>query len=119
MKHLILAAALISPFTLTGCVISVGGDDGHYSSDWQDREYNNRKHISQLETGMTYESVVRKMGVADFNEMHDKNDHAYRVLFYRTQRTMDDGVTSKDECTPLVFRDGVLTGWGDGAYNQL
>jgi len=119
MKHLILAAALISPFTLTGCVISVGGDDGHYSSDWQDREYNNRKHVSQLETGMTYESVVRKMGVADFNEMHDKNDHAYRVLFYRTQRTMDDGVTSKDECTPLVFRDGILTGWGEGAYNQL
>ena len=96
-----------------------GCDDGHYSSDWQDREYNNRKHVAQLEKGMTYESVVRKMGVADFSEMHEQSDHAYRVLFYRTQRTMDDGVTTKDECTPLVFRDGVLSGWGDAAYQQL
>lgn len=119
MKHLALAVALISPFALSGCVISVGGDDGHYSSDWEDREYNNRKHVSQLETNMTYESVVRKMGVADFNEMHEKDNHTFRVLFYRTQRTMDDGLTTKDECTPLVFKDGMLVGWGNSAYQYL
>ena len=78
---------------------------------------NNRKHISNLETGMSYESVLRKMGVADFNELYEKQDGTYRVLFYRTQRTMGDGITTKDECTPIVFKDSGLVGWGDSAYH--
>ncbi|MBU2977846.1 DUF3192 domain-containing protein [Alteromonas sp. C1M14] len=119
MKHIALALAVISPLALSGCVISVGGDGDHYSADWEDREQNNRKHVSQLEKNMTYESVVRTMGVADFNEMLEKGDHAYRILFYRTNRTMDDGMTTKDECTPLIFEDGVLVGWGDSAYQYL
>jgi len=120
MKHVFLAAALVSPLLLSGCVVSVGGDkDGYYSSDWEEREYNNRKHISRLEKDMSYESVVRKMGVADFNELHEKGDGVYRVLFYRTQRTMDDGITTKEECTPLVFLNGMLVGWGDSAYQHI
>ena len=43
----------------------------------------------------------------------------YEVLFFRTHRTHSDGETTKDECTPLVFRDGVLIGFGDKAYRQL
>lgn len=120
MKHLLLLVALTSPALLSGCVISVGGDDdGHYSSDWREREYNNRSQIAKLEKDMTYESVIKRMGVADFNELHEKADGVYRVLFYRTQRSMDDGITTKDECTPLVFRDGTLIGWGDSAYASL
>ena len=75
MKHALLALALVSPAFLSGCVISVGGDgDSHYSSDWQDREYNNRKHISRLEPDMTFESVVKRMGVADFSERYQKEE---------------------------------------------
>lgn len=120
MKKVLLAIAATAPLLLSGCVVSVGGDgDSHYSADWEDREYNNRKHIAKLEQEMSYESVVRKMGVADFNEMHQRDDGTYRVLFYRTQRTKDDGVTTKDECTPLVFRNGSLIGWGDSAYTHI
>ncbi len=120
MKFFPLLIALSAPAFISGCVISVGGDgDSRYSSDWQEREYNNRKHIANLERDMAYESVVRRMGVADFNELHQKENGVVRVLYYRTQRTMDDGVTSKDECTPLVFRDGRLIGWGDKAYAEI
>jgi len=120
VKALLLTMALASPFVLSGCVVSVGGDgDSHFSADWEDREYNNRKHIAQLEQDMSYESVLRKMGVADFNELYQKEDGTYRVLFYRTQRTMEDGVTTKDECTPLVFKDSFLVGWGDSAYSLM
>ncbi|MFC3093105.1 DUF3192 domain-containing protein [Alteromonas sediminis] len=116
-KHLVLIAALSAPLLLSGCVISVGdGDSGsYYGSDWQKREQNNRTHISNLETGMRYQDVTRKMGVADFNEMVQKNGVNRRVLYYRTQRLSDDGVTSKDECTPLVFENDVLVGWGNSA----
>lgn len=120
MKLQLIACALVSSFFLSGCVISVGGDgDSHYSSDWQDREVNNRKHISRLESGMSYEDVVRKMGVADFNELHQENESVIRVLFYRTRRIAGDGVTTKDECTPLVFKNGELIGWGDSAYAKI
>jgi outer membrane protein assembly factor BamE (lipoprotein component of BamABCDE complex) len=117
MKKVMLSIALASSALLSGCVVSVGGgSDSHYSADWEDREYNNRQHIAALESGMTYESVLRKMGVADFNELFEKQDGTYRVLFYRTQKTMGDGITTKDECTPLVFKNSQLVGWGDSAY---
>jgi len=32
---------------------------------------------------------------------------------------MGDGITTKDECTPLVFRNGNLVGWGDSAYSLM
>jgi len=55
----------------------------------------------------------------DFNELFEKQDGTYRVLYYRTQKTMGDGITTKDECTPLVFRNGELVGWGDSAYSLM
>lgn len=121
MKHIALALALSAPLFLSGCVISVGdgGDNGSYQSDWQQREFNNRKHISKLEVDSQYEDIVRKMGVADFNEMKKEGDDTIRILFYRTQRSAEDGITTKDECTPLVFKNNRLVGWGDSAYSAL
>lgn len=120
MKHLVLALAIASPAFLSGCVISVGGDgDSHYSADWEDRQYNNRKHISKLTKGSAYESIVARMGIADFDEFVQGKDGEYRVLYYRTQRTSDDGMTTKDECTPLVFEGEKLVGWGDSALMNL
>lgn len=121
MKHLLLLTALASPFVLSGCVISVSDDgiDGYHGMDWQDREHNNRNHIAKLELGASYEQVTRKMGIADFNELVNGDNGPVRILYYRTQRTRDDGVTTKDECTPIVFVDGVLTGWGDAALDAI
>ncbi|NVK54025.1 MAG: DUF3192 domain-containing protein [Alteromonadaceae bacterium] len=120
MKKLMLCTALVAPLLLSGCVISVGGDEREqYQSDWEQREYNNRKHIARLELNTHYEDVTRKMGVADFNEMVGGGDSVYRILYYRTQRTEDDGVTTKDECTPLVFKNDRLIGWGDEALRNI
>lgn len=119
MKYLPLLLAFSAPVVLSGCVISVDGNDRNHASEWEEREQNNRKHISNLQQGAAFEAIARKMGVADFSEMHQKDDGVYRVLYYRTQRTMDDGVTTKDECTPLVFKNGALVGWGDSAYSDL
>ncbi|HBL21801.1 MAG TPA: hypothetical protein DDZ29_13305, partial [Alteromonas mediterranea] len=52
MKIVLLSVALASSVLLSGCVVSVGGgSDSHYGADWEDREFNNRKHIANLETG--------------------------------------------------------------------
>lgn len=125
MKKSLIALLIVSPIALSmsGCVVKVGGDnpDGNYSfnSDFEDREYSNRKKISNLNLNATIESVKTDFGIADFNEVYNKNGESLQVLFYRTHRVRKDGLTTKDECTPLVFKDGLLVSWGENAYKQL
>jgi hypothetical protein len=121
MNKLWVILALLAPLSLSGCVIAVNGngDDSSWSSDWKSKETMNRKNLEKLELGMSIEQVRLVMGVADFDEKLSKEDKAYQLLFYRTQRSEKDGVTSKDECTPLVFENGELKGWGSTALTLI
>ena len=122
MKKNLLALLVAAPLAmgLTGCVISVDGDgwEGH-SVDWEDREYRNRQLISDLELNTASEEVKTRLGVADFNETFTRGEDTYSVLYYRTQRVHGDGKTTKDECTPLLFKNGMLVGWGESALNRV
>ncbi|QHJ13458.1 hypothetical protein FX988_03719 [Paraglaciecola mesophila] len=118
MKSLILAGSLGLSLLLSGCVISVDGHDG-YQSDWQKQEKHNRKEVARLQPNLTTGEVMDRMGVADFSEFVKKGDDQYHVLYYRTQRVDDDGVTTKDECTPLVLKNDQLVGWGNSALAML
>ncbi|MBF7072259.1 DUF3192 domain-containing protein [Glaciecola sp. MH2013] len=115
MKALIISSLLASSVLLSGCVISIGGDEDGYSSynvGWEKREMQNREFISNLSTGVSKSAVVDELGAADFNELTSKNGDNIQILYYRTQRMEDDGVTTKNECTPLVFVNGSLSGFG-------
>jgi len=120
MKKSVLALGL-SVALLSGCVISVDeGRDGYDSgSSWAEREEDNRQQISRLDIGASVNSVRNAMGVPDFDELLQKDGKEHRVLFYRTQRNRGDGATTKDECTPIVFVDGQLIGFGESALNAL
>ncbi|MBL4910217.1 MAG: DUF3192 domain-containing protein [Alteromonadaceae bacterium] len=122
MKKSLLALLIAIPLasTLTGCVIAVGGDDkGGYSFDYESKEQENRQHLTKLQRDMSFGHVKSLMGIPDFNESYDKNDTPIQVLYYRTQRTTKDGLTTKNECTPLIFKNNQLISWGDTAYSQL
>jgi len=117
MNKSLLALIIAVPLSLTlsGCVISVGGEDGHgFSSNFEDREYDNRKNIAKIQMNSSYSSVYNSLGVADFTETYQRNGAVVKVLFYRTHRKQKDGVTTKDECTYLNFVDGVLSETGNG-----
>lgn len=77
-----------------------------------DREIVNRKAIQTLRIGDTLETVSEKMGTADFNEIKAFTDNTFQVLYFRTQLVKEDGITTRDECTPLVFENSNLIGWG-------
>ncbi len=113
-------AASVMVVGLSGCVISVDGDgfDGHNAS-WEDREYKNRKLIAELDLQMTTEQVRGRLGVPDFNELVQRDEDVYQVLFYRTHRMHGDGKTTKEECTPVVLKNGELIGWGETAYARI
>lgn len=113
---LVLLVALPLASTLTGCVISVndGEVDHSFMGDSEDRSYENRKKIAQVQLGSSFVDIQEKLGVADFSEAYTHNEQTVRVLYYRSQRMHKDGLTTKDECTYLEFINGELTQTGNG-----
>ena len=122
-KVLIAGALVASMSTLTGCVVAVGGDgferDDHISSNWQDIETSNRNNLLSINHNMPYQKVIDKMGTPDFFETYHRQDEMVKVLFYRTQRKKGDGATTKDECTPILNINGLVTAIGETAYAKL
>lgn len=122
MKNTLKACLIAAPLlvSLSGCVISVDGDgfDGHNAS-WEDRQHKNRRIIADLDLDISAEQVKSRLGVPDFNELIKRDNDVYQVLFYRTHRERGDGKTTKEECTPLVLKNGALVGWGDKAYHNI
>lgn len=121
MKTGLLAIAL-SGILLSGCVISIDDDyenDNDSHSSWSKIEKENRETISELNAGTVIGTVRRKMGTPDFDELIVKDGKEYRVLFYRTQRMKGDGNTTKEECTPILFVNGELIGFGETALDAI
>ncbi|BDM65333.1 hypothetical protein NFHSH190041_27850 [Shewanella sp. NFH-SH190041] len=121
-KFMPLLLAGIATFSLTGCIIKV--DKGRYEQQWSQDEWHsqesrNRAMLAKLTLGMDAAQIEQLMGVADFNEAYQRQDELVQVLYYRTQRVQGDGRTSKDECTPLVLRQGQLVGWGATATQLM
>lgn len=85
---------------------------------WEDRQAYNQGKLTELKLGQSEESVVEMLGHPDFSEAKLSQGQTLNVLFYRTHQTKSDGVTTKDECTPLLFRNDQLIAWGDDTYQQ-
>lgn len=118
MKKSIIALLIVAPLSLglTGCVFKIGGEnEAMFSSDFEDREYENRRKIARTVLSSSYVDVQRDMGVADFTETYTAGEKTIQVLYYRTHRIKKDGLTTKDECTYLHFVDGSLAQMGNGA----
>lgn len=123
MKKSLIALFVIAPLSLglSGCVFKIGSD-GEYisSSDFEDREYENRKKIARILLNDNFSDVQMRMGVADFTETYKNGKQTIQVLYYRTHRIKKDGLTTKEECTFLNFVDGVLTQTGNGTdYKRI
>lgn len=119
-KKTMIALLIATPLTMTlsGCVIKINDDgiDHGFVSGSEDRAYQNRKKIAQIQLGASFINMQEKLGVADFSETYAQADNTIRVLYYRTQRKHKDGLTTKDECTFLQFINGQLVETGNGEH---
>ena len=119
MPSSILRAFVVIPLTvvmMTGCVIAIDADDFDEDGDgWQHRQRENRAAIADLELGLRRSTVEDRLGEPDFVESFMRDGKEYVVLMYRTHRSHEDGRTTRDETTPVVFVDGNVVGWGDSA----
>ncbi len=118
MKHFINGlAALLLLVSLTGCIV-VGGDSWREDESWKQRQHHNRQTIAALELGTSRQSILSQLGAADFSEAFSRDQEQYRVLYYRTSHKHSDGDTTKDETTPLIFKNDLLVGWGHEALGN-
>lgn len=123
LKNTLLAkliALSVLTTTLTGCVVAIGDKTEHQSErGWQKAQAHNLQQINQLQLGARADDVRALLGAPDFSELFTKEGEQVLVLFYRTHHVKSDSKTTKDECTPLVFKNNLLTGWGEKAYKYL
>ena len=115
-----LVVAGIAATVLSGSVVAIGNDRPGGESDWVQVERENRPAIDGLQLGMSVDEVRSRMPHEPaFSEAFAVHDIPHRVLFYRTHRVEADGLTTRDETTPVVFVEGRLAGWGISALTGL
>jgi hypothetical protein len=74
----------------------------------------NNKNIINLKSGASQEEVVKIMGTPAASESYvAAGGERVSILYYRTEEKKTTVVTAKEECTPIVFINGKLEGWGD------
>jgi len=120
---IVLLAGILSYVALTYGVLRFYKDDPDQMS-WQDREAFNTKFIYKMDLKQpVYRvDVVNYLGGPDITEAKLVEQQIYQVLYYRTHRTKSDGITTRDECTALMFKNNQLVAIGENAveqYNQL
>lgn len=86
--------------------------------DWEDRQSYNNAKLTELSLGQPLSEVKQLLGKADFSEAKTSSNQTLQVLFYRTHHSKSDGETTRDECTPLLFKDDKLVAWGQDTYQQ-
>lgn len=84
----------------------------------------NNENLMTLKTGMTQDEVYELMGVPSLSELYEAaDDNIVSILYYRTKEEKTTVLSAKDECTPVVFVNNQLVGWGDrlmaSSINQL
>ena len=87
------------------------------------RDYN-KVQIDKIEHGKGWENITHKkiidlLGGPDISEAKFSGEDKIQVMYYRTQHKKADGITSQDECTPLLFKNDKLVALGKKAEDQF
>lgn len=112
ITRIIIALAAYGIFVL---LVLFFYDDSPDKMMWEDREAYNRQFIAKLQIEQfTFEQALKELGSPDITEARKVADDSFQVMFYRTQHVKSDGITTQDECTFLLFVNGVLKEIGLG-----
>ena len=75
----------------------------------------NNRNLTKLKVGMSKEEVLSIMGDPLVNEVYNTDN----VWYYFTEVKWSDGMITRDEATPVFFKDEKLAGWGQQEYKQF
>jgi hypothetical protein len=113
VKRIGIGVLLYATFVIA---LIIYNPDDTSDMDWEDRQEFNAVQVAKLELGVDKTSILSRMGPPDISEAKQVGDKKIQVMFYRTHHKKSDGITTQDECTPLLFEDEQLIAWGDGIY---
>ena len=93
---------------------------------WEDRQVFNQVQIDKLGSSkdfskVTHNEIIKMLGGPDISEAKISGENKLQVMYYRTHHERADGITSQDECTPLLFKNDKLIAMGEKAeykYNN-
>jgi hypothetical protein len=92
-------------------------DDSPDQMKWDDKEAYNRQFIAKIQLDVfTFEQALTQLGSPNITEARTVDNVNYQVMFYRTQHVKSDGITTQDECTFLLFVNGMLKEIGLGDH---
>ena len=115
IRYLILGLGL---YALIATLVITFYKDDPQAMIWQDREAFNERYIRKLaiDEAVTLNSVLDYLGSPDLTYAKRNKDQVWQIVFYRTQHQTSDGITTMDECTGLLFKNGELFLWGPSDY---
>jgi hypothetical protein len=116
VKRIGIGVLLYAIFAIT--VIKFYPDTPH-SMDWEDRQEYNQIQIAKIELGLSKSEALELLGSPDITEAKRNAGKELQVMFYRTQHKQSDGITTKNECTALLFENSKLVAWGKNAYQTF
>ena len=96
-----------------GLMLTVAGTGILLSGCGYFSQFDNFENSAKLRVGMTKEQVKNIMG-EPVDEVFCKPD----LWYYYIKTQWHDGLTTRDECMPVVFKDGKVAGWGNEYYNR-
>ena len=114
IRYILLGIGL---YVILATLVIVFYQDDPASMNWRDRESFNNRFISKLDlkTATSIDHVFDQLGSPDLTFAKNTKDDTYQIVFYRTQHVKSDGITTQDECTGILFKNGILLAWGLGA----
>ncbi|MBB1293489.1 MAG: hypothetical protein ACJAVX_000600 [Pseudoalteromonas rhizosphaerae] len=117
-RYLILGLGV---YALIATLVITFYKDDPQAMIWQDREAFNKRYIAKLsiETPTNLNTVLEYLGSPDLTFAKRDNEEVWQIIFYRTQHIKSDGITTMDECTGLLFKNGELILWGPSAFDAF
>lgn len=116
VKRIAIGVGLYAAFALA---LTVFYPDAPTKMNWEDRQSFNKVHIDKLEKGITHKQIIEMLGAPDISEAKMIGEDTLQVMYYRTHHKKPDGITSQDECTPLLFKNEKLVALGEKAEEQF
>ena len=141
MRGVTATILLGSVFLMQGC-FSFFGNSAYVVGSKEKAAQINRRKLSKIEKGMSKDKVIGIMGDRDFsltimgahlignpalvgkdnaglNDIVEfKNGEYIEIIYYFTHTADLNYKAYKKECTPMVFKDNILIGWGNSFLNR-
>lgn len=114
-KLLLIATAAAFCGLFSGCAGITDPDTSMFAPHKWDEIFRNRENFAKIRVKMTKQEVLEIMGEPVKGEVFCQDN----IWWYYTKTCWNDFMTTRDECTPVVFNEqGLVEGYGAAYFRK-